>query len=163
MFSRASHYRLKSAQRDLIDMSGGIQKTADKVSVSKSQIGRCHDMEAPDLLAMNVVLALEHECGVPVVTSVMAQINGRRVSDGEGSAEDGANVLARHSDAVLQAAELMASGAAAFADGKVTPAEAAQMDRVASQLEKLLGPLRLALAKVKADGSEVIQFNAAGD
>jgi hypothetical protein len=60
--------------------------------------------------------------------------------------------MARHADAIIQAGELMVAGAAAFADGKVTPNEAATIDRAAGQLEVGLTQYRKALAGIRAAG-----------
>ncbi len=35
----------------------------------------------PELMPLHAVYALECECGVPVVTSAMAELNGRRLTD----------------------------------------------------------------------------------
>ena len=41
---------------------------------------------------------------------------------------------------------------AAFADGRVTPTEATQIDRAAGELERSLSAYRKALAGIRADG-----------
>ncbi|WP_157014874.1 phage regulatory CII family protein [Mesorhizobium xinjiangense] len=151
-FGDAWFHRLKAAQRDLIKMAGGIERTAELTSFSKSEVGRWNLAGEGQLMPLAAVFALEMEVGVPIVTSAMAGLQGRRLSD---PAEDEArvgDVLARFSDAARQSADLTAAGALALADGKITPAEASEIDRAASRLQQSIVDLRNALAGTKAAG-----------
>jgi hypothetical protein len=112
--SDAWFYRLKAAQKDLIERCGGIERAAGKSSSSKSQVGRWNNPGDPDIMVMSAVLLLEADCGVPFVTTAMAELNGRRLADPDNFAAATGSILARHADACRQAADLMASGAAAF-------------------------------------------------
>ncbi|WP_367272037.1 phage regulatory CII family protein, partial [Mesorhizobium sp.] len=91
-------------------------------------------------------------CGQPIVTAALAEVNGRRLADPDAETVNQGTVMARHADAIIQAGELMAAGAAAFADGKVTPNEATTIDRAAAQLERGLSQYRQALAGIRAAG-----------
>lgn len=154
--SDAWFYRLKAAQRDLIKMVGGIERAAEITSISKSHVGRWNNATDPDLMPINAALLLEAECGVPLITSVMAELNGRRLADPDAAQGNSGCVLSRHAEAVRQAAELMATGAAAFADGKLTPTEAQDMDRAASTMERGLAELRKALAGARGGGFTIV-------
>jgi hypothetical protein len=158
--SSAWHFRLKAAQRDLIDMAGGIERAAALTSVSKSQVGRWRNPTDPDVIAITAALLLEAECGTPLVTTVMAELNGRRLADPDESNVAAGNVLVRHAEAVRQAGELMAQGAMAFADGKLTPAEAAALDRASASTERALSELRMAIAGVRGTGFSVVEGGA---
>ncbi len=155
--SDAWFYRLKAAQRDLIKQCGGIERAADISSFGKSTVGRWNNATDPELMPMPAILLLEAECGTPLVTSVMAELNGRRLNDPDHEAGTTGNILSRYAEAVRQAGELMATGAQAFADGKVTPTEATQLDRVASDVERALSEFRKILAGARGgDGLRLV-------
>lgn len=155
--SDAWFYRLKAAQRDLIKQCGGIERSADISSFGKSTVGRWNNSTDSELMPMTAVLLLEAECGTPLVTTVMAELNGRRLADPDEFGKGTGNILARYAEAVRQSGELMAVGAQAFADGKVTPAEATQLDRVASDVERSISEFRKLLAEARVDGLRVVQ------
>lgn len=149
--SEAFFHRLKAATRDLVKLCGGVERAGALCHMSKTEVSRWQTSGGP-IVPIVCVLALEADCGVPIVTTVMADINGRRLSDPDGGEdEDGEApaVMGRHAESVRAAAEMMAAGAAAFADGQLTPAEAEILDRTAATVERTLVPLRLALAGAK--------------
>lgn len=149
-------YRLKAAQRDLIARAGGIERSAEIASLSKSQTGRFNNSGDPELMPLPAVLMLEAECGAPLVTAVMAELNGRRLADAEVGDAANASIMASHAEVVVQAGELMAKGAIAFADGRLTPSEAAGIDRSAASLEHAVSDLRRAAASARANGLSVV-------
>ncbi len=163
MSSDAWFHRVKAAQRDLIKLVGGIERAAEISSVSASHVGRMNNGRDTDLMPLSVVYALESECGVPVVTQAMAELNGRRLSDPESDRVANVNVLSSYSDVLQKAAALMATGAAAMADAYVTPAEAHSMDRHAADIERGLSTFRQALAIVKATGGAKAGLHVVGD
>lgn len=144
-------YRLKAAQRDLIRRVGGIERAGVLANVSKTQMGRFNNDGDPELMPLPVVLMLQRECGVPLVTAAMAELEGRRLAEpGEGAAASNASIMSTYAETVIQAGELIAKGALAFADGRLTPAEAAGIDRTASVLEQALSELRKATAGARS-------------
>jgi len=159
--STAWQHRIKSAQRDLIARCGGIERAGEITSFGKSNVGRWNSPTDPDLMPLNAVLALEADAGVALVTSVMAGLNGRRVVEADCEGAGPSAVFAKHAEAVRAAGDLMSAGAQAFADGVLTPAEMALIDRAASQVEAALVSLRLSIGQGKADGAQVVQFGAA--
>lgn len=150
--SDAWFYRLKAAQRDLIKQCGGIERAGDIISFGKSTVGRWNNAADPELMPIPAVLLLEAECGTPLVTVVMAELNGRRLQDPDDLGKTTGNILSRYAETVRQSGELMSAGAQAFADGKITPAEATQLDRVAADVERSLSEFRKILAGAQADG-----------
>jgi len=151
--SDAWFYRLKAAQRDLIKQCGGIERAGDITSFGKSTVGRWNNAADPELMPIPAVLLLEAECGIPHVTGIMADLNGRRLQDPDELGKTTGNILSRYAETVRQSGELMSAGAQAFADGKITPAEATQLDRVAADVERSLSEFRKILAGARADGS----------
>ncbi|MBB5576362.1 MULTISPECIES: hypothetical protein [Rhizobium] len=162
MISTAWFHRIKAAQRDLIRLAGGIERSAEISSISKSHIGRMNNATDPELMPLHAVYALESECGVPVVTSAMAELSGKRLVDPEGSHGTDHCLVAAYSDTVRKAGDLISGGAVAIADLVVTPAEAMKMDRDAAELEAGLAVLRKALAAVKARGGQKVGFQVVG-
>lgn len=142
-------YRLKAAQRDLIERCGGIVRAGEKCSASKSEAGRWNNDGYPDLMPLAAVLQLEADCRMPLVTSVMAELNGRRLADPHTFEAANATVMAAHAEVMVRAGELMAKGAMAFADGRLTPSEIAGMDRDAAALEQAAAELRRATAAAR--------------
>lgn len=158
--STAWQHRLKSAQRDLISRCGGIERAAEITSFGKSNVGRWNNPTDPDLMPLNAVLALEADAGVALVTAVMAGLNGRRLMEQDCEGAGPAAVFRHHAEAMRAAGDLMAAGAAAFADGKLTPAEMAVIDKAACQVETTLAELRKAIGHGKAEGGQVVSLKA---
>jgi len=154
MITDAWFHRVKAAQRDLIRLVGGIDRAAEISSVSSSHIGRMNNPRDTDLMPLSVVLALEADCGIPVVTSAMAELNGRRLSDPEAERRADLSVLTSYAEVARRAADVISGGAIALGDSVVTPAEAAKMDRDAAELEREIAAFRQSLAVVKARGGE---------
>ncbi|MDQ0456025.1 hypothetical protein [Rhizobium paknamense] len=154
MKTDAWFHRIKAAQRDLIRLVGGIERAALISSVSKSHIGRMNNATDPELMPISVVFALESECGVPLVTSALAELNGRRLSDPGAEQAADRNVLTSYTAVVQRAADLTSGGAVAIADMVVTPVEARKMDRDAAEVELAVSELRKALAVVIERGGE---------
>lgn len=146
------HFRLKAALRDLIIAAGGIERAADMLTMGKSTVGRWQDADAKDFPSIAAVAMLEAECGRGDVSRVMAELAGLPVSHRVHPSTGNADIMASHAEAVTQAAALMAEGAMAFSDNRVTPAEAASMDRAAQRLEDAIADYRGELARIRGEG-----------
>ena len=156
--SDAWFHRIKSATRDLVKLNGGIERSGDIAGVSKSEVSRWQIVTDPSVKPLPAALALEADCGVALVTSVMADLNGRRLSDPDEEARALACVYTSHVEFVRAVADLMTTGAASFADGKITPAEAELMDRAVSDVERAMTQLKRGLSNVKANaGLQVVR------
>jgi len=150
MLKNAWFYRIKAAQRDLINLSGGVVRAGEIASRSKSEAGRWNNAENTELMPIDAVLVLEDHCGMALVTSVMAELNGRRLTDDRDIAGQSANVISAFAETVRHAGEMMSAGAIALADGRMTHAEAVVVDRAVSVLERSLPEFRQTLAQVRA-------------
>lgn len=146
--------RIKAAQAELISRSGGIDGAVATLggNTGRSTVGRWNNEDDPTLMSLDAMIRLEAATGSSCVTAALAEVNGRRLADHDQATLAQVSVMSRHADAILQAGELMAAGAAAFADGRVTPNEAATIDRAAAQLERGLAEYRKALAGIRAAG-----------
>jgi len=141
--------RLKSATRDLVKLCGGVVRAGEVTSRSKSEVSRWQSVTEADVIDILAALALEADCGVPLVTTVMAEISGRRLTDGA-SARPAKNVMASVVAVQRDNADLMTEVFAAFEDGDMTPAEAELVDRRAAAKENSLRDLRAGLAALRA-------------
>lgn len=149
-------HRVKSATRDLVKMSGGVVRAGEVAGVSKSEVSRWQSATDSDVISLPAALALEAECGVPMVTSAMAELQGRRVSDPNEA--DVARCLLGAFTGVTQAAgDLNSVMAVALADGKLTPAEAGTVTRATTALEEQLTQLKLVMAGIKAEGAATLR------
>ena len=146
--------RIKSAQDQLIAYCGGIDDTVELLDgkFGRSTVGRWKDLGDGTLMPLAAVMALESACGQPVITGALAELAGRRLSEPDAATVSQAGVLAHHADAIINAGELMRAGAAAFADGRVSPNEATTIDRAAANLQDALVEYRKSLAGVRAQG-----------
>lgn len=143
-------HRVKSATRDLVKLCGGVERAAQIALVSKSEVSRWQASGPESIVPITAALALEAECGVACVSSVMAGLNGRRLVDGdEAAGGDASAIVARHAEVMRAVGEMMTSYAAAAADGRFTPAEAEAMDRAAGHVAAALDVWRNDIAAAK--------------
>ncbi|MFG1226055.1 hypothetical protein [Xanthobacter wiegelii] len=143
--------RIKAVTRDLVKLCGGIVRSGEITHRSKSEVGRWVSVNEPDIIDLSATMALESECGVPLVTTVMAEMHGRRLTD-ETAAQSAASINAHHSALLRAQGELSIHMSSALEDGTITPAEAEILDRSASEFETLLRAFRGGLASVRANG-----------
>lgn len=150
--ANARHFLLKAKQRDLIAAVGGIERAAAICSYGKSTVGRWGNSDSPELMPLDALFALEEECGRFDMSEAIAASRGRRFAETEIAASDNVSVMASHAEAVVQMGELMTAGALAFADGKLTPSEASQIDRALAKVEAATAEYRKVVAGVRGQG-----------
>lgn len=158
--SDAWFFQIKAATRDLVTRAGGVVRAGEIANVSKTEISRWQNTAGEDIISLPAALALEAECGVPLVTAVMADLNGRRLSDEAAGGESAASLFRDHAELMRKSAEVASTMAEALADGTVTPAEAERVDAAARDLDIALDQMRKSLAGVRAQGP-VVPFSAA--
>lgn len=151
--ANARFFLLKAKQRDLIAAAGQIERAAALCNRSKSEVGRWNHADSPDLMPLDAIFALEEETGRFDMSEAIAAARGRRFAETEtaGTAEN-ASIMARHAEALMKVGDLASAGALAFADGRLTPAEALQIDRATAALEASLAELRQLLAGARSAG-----------
>jgi len=155
--ANARHFLIKARQRDLIAAAGGIERAAAICSFGKSTVGRWANSDSPELMPLEAVFLLEEETGRFDMTEAIVQARGRTLADSDVlAASANSSVMERHAEALAQFGELATVGALAFADMKLTPAEATQIDRVAAKLLDAVGELRKAAAHVRGAGGETL-------
>ncbi|CDZ43073.1 Hypothetical protein NGAL_HAMBI1146_58460 [Neorhizobium galegae bv. officinalis] len=156
-------FRLKAAQRDLIEACGGVERAGNKTGYGKSTVGRWFDGADPTTMPLAAVRTLEIDCNQPIVTAVMAEATGRRLTDPDLERAAEVSVMQSHAEVMRQMAELANGMAMAIADGKVTPAEATRVDRIASDIQSATNDLRSAFASIKAKGGIAAALRIVGD
>lgn len=161
--SETWNYRIKAAQRDLIKRAGGIERAAELTAFSKSQVGRWNNAADPDLMPLVAVVVLEADTGAALVTAIMAEINGRRLSDPEEEKRSQATVFATFAEAKRHDAELTHSFSMAIADAYISSSEAEVADRKAAAQIEALTEFRASLAAVKAQGGSKAGLRVVGD
>lgn len=158
--SSAWFHRLKAAQRDLIKLCGGIQRAAELTSLSTSQVGRFNNATDAEIMPVPAVLILQEDCGQPVFTAAMANLNGRRLADADTDAARVGDLLASHSEVVRTFADMMGESSRALADGRVTPAEMTTWDRTLAAMEQAIAQARRSTAAGKQGGFAIVEGGA---
>jgi hypothetical protein len=154
--------RIKSATRDLVSACNGVIQAGEIALVSKSEVGRWQSPTDGTIIPLSAVLALESHCGRPFITTVMAELNGRRLSDELNEVDaPAACVMRSHATVMAKGADLHGAVAVAASDHVFTPTEAALADRKASDMINSLQDFRQSLAKVRA--SEISSELPTGD
>lgn len=150
--ANAQHYRLKAAQRDLIAACGGIERSAEICSYSKSAVGRWNNPEDGELMPTPAWLALQAECGRQDKLEALASVCGRRLVDREADAETATNAMARIADTLGKMGSLQQALLLSISDGRLTPAEAAENDRLIVQAIESFQELRKVNATIRGLG-----------
>lgn len=139
---------IKQATRDLVRASCGIVAAGEIAHASRSEVSRWQSATDPDIIPLAAVLALEAECGQPLVTGAMARLHGMRLAgDGPASA---AAIAASHAQIMQHFARLMQDMAHALADGQITPSEAGSLRRLGGDLARGVNELCAQLEAVQA-------------
>lgn len=79
--SEAWFHRLKAATRDLVKVCGGVVRAGEISGYSKTEVGRWQSATDTDVIPIPAALALEADSGRAFVSSVMAELNGRRLGE----------------------------------------------------------------------------------
>lgn len=148
--SDAWFFRVKAATRDLVSRCGGVIRSGEIANASKSEVSRWQSVGDEGVITIPAALALEFDCGEPLVTAVMADLHGRRLSDAQAEAAAASCLFRDNAEVMRQSAEVAAAMAEALADGSVTPAEADRVDRAARSLDIAVADMRKSLAAARA-------------
>lgn len=145
-------YRIKAATRDLVAAVGGVDRAALVAGASSSQVSRWQLVTEPDLIPLIKFARLEADCGLALVSGALAGLAGWRIERAGEREDEPVAIMARQAEAVGEMARLMQVAADAFADGRLTPAEAQELDRVAGDAMAKLDRLRQTLSAARAAG-----------
>lgn len=160
-----SFFLIKGATGDLIKRCGGVVRAGEVCSYSRNSVSRWGCRNSPDLIPLSAALALEADCGAPLLTAAMARLNGLALT---APLEDGPEAKAPRAAsrefgrAAEMAGQLMVAGCEAMADGQLTPAEAQALRAISGKLGAVLGEFNGALARVEAGAREAGAREAGG-
>lgn len=131
--------RLAHATQRLVKLCGGADEAAAACRVSATQLGRYTDPLIVDAwIPADIVAELEGYCGERVVSALLVELRPFR-PEHAGPVEEGCDV--GESGLAVQAAVRRA-----YADGELTPAEQAAIERTIACHEQEIAQLRAALA-----------------
>jgi hypothetical protein len=152
MMSNAWFHKLKNANRQLIKHNGGIEECAKIISLSSTQIGRCHNDKDPDLLQINHAIQLEVECGNYYVTRAMAELHGCQLHDPTERPIDGRCVMRDNAELQIKNSELQVGLHAAASDNVITATEALRALRDLQPVKQKVADLETGLTEILAKG-----------
>ncbi len=143
---------VKHAQKELVALCGGIDKARVIVNYGRSTVARWADVGDPSLMPMQAVIQLQRVCRTPVVTMALASIEDRLLSDPvsrQGSAQCVYTVMA---ETIITGAALNSAYGLALADGKITPNELSDLDRLLGDVIRQAVAARKANAAARSEG-----------
>lgn len=117
-------WRIKAATRDLVAAVGGQERAAMLCGWARSSVQRWGDAEAArDVINAVAIAALEADCGLPLVTAVLAEINGRAVGPRPGPGSNGPDLMELTAELAAESGEALQTIISAAADGQVSETE----------------------------------------
>ena len=154
-FNERWRMRLYAAQTDLIDAYGGCRRVVDKLSISRSQVGRWYGGVDRDSMPTPIVMAMEGYVGRPVVSAIMIEFLGYELAGSHADAMADACLSALNADLVEAAGNMMVETVRAKADGVITPSEAQQLRLLSRKIERIRADIddRLASAEAREGGA----------
>lgn len=155
--------RIFCAQRDLIERAGGYKRVMDKTGRSKSEVNRWQGGADQDFMPPLAIAILENDCGYAIVTAVMAEASGRRLTDPDNERQLNASVMAAYAKKLRCQAESANTFAAIIEDEEITVTEAQMFDRKLADEETALANTRATVAAIKAKGGTASQLKVVGE
>ncbi len=137
---------LKAAFRLAVHAAGGIDAVGALIGRSPQQVARYYDPGSPDTPSLRVVALVEAAGPSLYVTRALAQLHGAAVVEAAADIPH-QPVATRLAQVGATSGAVFAEGAAALADQRVTPAEAASL---AARVRDLLGAGELLAALLEA-------------
>lgn len=126
----ANFYRLKAGAADLVSMCGGQARSGSIVEISQQQVSRIVQRDDGAMFSLRAMLALELECGAPVLTRICAELQGYRLeAEGKPARPLPANPYAAVADISVEFSDVVSEFGLRTADGVFSPADGAAMDR----------------------------------
>lgn len=149
-FTERWRLRLHAAQTDLIDAYGGCKRIVEKMSISRSQVGRWYGGVDRDAIPTPIVMALEGYVGRPIVSAIMIEFLGLEIEGQGGRGDVLACLSSLNADLVEATGKMMVETVRAKADGVVSPAEAQGLRELSRKIEKIRADIDDALAAAEA-------------
>ncbi len=144
-------FRLKAAMADLIECCGSQKRAGEIAGVSQQLMSRVAIRDDATMLSIPAKLALELDCGKPIVTQAEAELLGHRLVAEPRPAVPGCAGSAT-AGLASEFAELMANYAARTADGVFSRADAMAIDRDLAEVIRVAEAYRGMIAAHLAGG-----------
>lgn len=148
----AWHYQIKAAQRDLITMAGGIERTAMLTGYSKSVVGRWSSPADPEHMPLTAVRALEKETDQPLITTIMAHETERKLTEPKGPVTDARSLDDLMRGLTIDIMEAGGETAKATSDNHVSNAEKRVIGHPISRARDKLRQMEQLLGAFEAEG-----------
>ncbi|PZU95606.1 MAG: hypothetical protein DI527_00930 [Chelatococcus sp.] len=147
-------WRVKAAQRDLIERCGGVRRAAEIGECSPSWMGKCNTPTEDAFLSLRQKRALEADAGEPVVTRAEAELAGYALGRAGGCGPElpAACPYAAHADLVGEFGDLLGNFAARIRDGVFSRGDGLAIDRDLADVIAKAEAFRLAIARRQAKG-----------
>jgi hypothetical protein len=151
------YLRLKTATKELTEAAGGATRAASvaRPGIEAGRLSRYGNPHEALFAPLDVIADLEAECGEPVVTRALAELAGYQLVPRTGKTPSGEHLAKVFGTVAGEMGEMLRQTGAAVADGRITAAEIAAIDRTAAQTETTLASLRADLARVATRRKEV--------
>lgn len=150
----APFYRMKAGAADLVRMAGGQARSGDIVGVSQQQVSKIVRRDDGAMFSLRAMLALEMDCGEPVLTRICAELQGfRLVRDDVLPGPLPANPYVALADLSAEYADAVSEFSRRTTDGVFSPADGAAMDRRLSELIDKAEDFRRYVAKQAAESA----------
>lgn len=138
----ADFYRLKAAMADLVTRCGGQKRSGELIGLAQSTMSYVCQREHSAVLSGSAKLALERECGEPVVTRVEAEILGFRLErEGPAPAAEGC-IHGAHAAVMIEVADFCRAFGEAWRDRDYSRTDAVLVDHELSDLVRKIEAFR---------------------
>lgn len=131
---QSDYLRLKAATRELVETVGGNVQAAKITRVAGSLISRYGSPQDTMQMPIDVIADLEGECGEPIVTRVLAEMNGFVLVPRASIERPNGAIDAAPPKITRGIGEVLIKTGEAMRDGIITEAEAADIEPVAREV-----------------------------
>lgn len=127
--SDADRVKLKRAFHLLVELAGGVSLAENVTRVRAAALSKFGSLSDEQFAPIDVVLDLERSVGSPVVTNLLAEMQGYRTARGPAASGAGAPGLEDLARLVRESADVTTAFAAAAIDGRFDPHEVREINR----------------------------------
>lgn len=143
-------FRIKAATRDLVKVCGQLDRASEIACVSTSTMSRWQGAGSPEVITIAAALALEAECGMPLVTEAMAALHSRALTDSDAQRSSKGTVISHFAAAIAAFGAFTKVGGDAIADSNLTATEIEMMRRALAEIRPVVEQLDCALAAARS-------------
>lgn len=153
MRREAWFWRVKAAQRDLIERCGGVRRAAEIAGCSHGWIGRCNTPNEDAFLSATQKRALETDAGEPLVTRIEAELLGFRLERASPPAPAEACAFGANASVMQEVGDLCRVFSQSVSDGRYSRTDALTVGRELAQLRQAIERFERVNATILAGGA----------